>query len=587
MRDRPHDTAPRQAGGFPWARALVIGLLLVLGSLMVVMFHYWGNTYAGLDARQATRSVFLWLAERWNDSALSFGGHYSHGWMVPLVSLWLVWRRRGELLVLEKAPNRLGLLVIAAALLLHWMGARGELPQLSVLGFIGLLWGVPLYLLGWPVARIVFFPCLYLLFAVPLGILDNLTFPLRMLATMVSEGLLNAIGIPVARVGTALHSTLGQGFNIDVADPCSGIRSLMAMMAVSAAYAYVTQPTTARKWVLFLSAIPLAVVGNIGRILAIGLVAVMFGMPAAMGVYHDYSGYVFYAFAIGSMLLVDKLLNRPTRASTHMTECRERSAAGPGVKPFSFGRLVAPCLVVVALLGVMLLVLKFTIEVPRLQPLAIRAALPAMVGEWKGEEYRFCQNGGCQRDFGVEELADPGHCPVCGGVLDALALAERQLLPEDTRLLRKRYRQPGWPPVSVAIVFSGGSRSSIHRPEICTVGQGFRTTRSDIMAVPLPDRAPLEVMGIDLERPAGRGNARAGLFMAYWFSGGVGRETASHTRRILWMALDRIFGSGQGRTRWAYVSIQTPGLASPAVTRQRVTEFIRLFYPELRAILLQ
>jgi exosortase/archaeosortase family protein len=388
------------------------------------------------------------------------------------------------------------------------------------------------------------------------------------------------LGIPVVRIGTALHSTLGQGFNLDVADPCSGIRSLTAMMAVAAAYAYVTQPTAGRKWTLFLSAIPLAVVGNIGRILAIGLVAVLFGMPAAMGVYHDYSGYVFYAFAMGSIFLVDRALNR--RAPV--------LAAGQGGDAVSAGGVrtvvgashdrVRPCLVVAALTVLTMGMLNFTVAVSQPGRLAIPAALPARVGEWTGEEVRFCQNPDCLRDYVLEELEDPGKCPVCGGSLDTLAYAERQLLPADTLLVRKRYRHAGWPSISVVLVFSGGSRASIHRPEICTIGQGFGTMGSSVFPVPLTGRAPLQVMGIDLERKAGPGGSGASLFMAYWFEGGAGRETPSHARRILWMAADRIFRGNP--VRWAYVSVQMPGSTPPQLTRQRVAEFIGQLYPELR-----
>ena len=554
-----------------------------MAALFGVMFHFWGNTYAGLDVRNETRSMFVWLTERWSDSALSFGGNYSHGWLVPFISLWLVWRRRKELLAAEKQGSYSGLAVILAALAMHWIGARGELPQLSVVGFIGLLWGIPFYLFGRPVARIAFFPCVYLLFAVPLGFLDSLTFPLRMLATIVSAEMLNGLGIPVVRIGTALHSTVGQGFSLDVADPCSGIRSLMAMMAVAAAYAYITQPTAGRRWALFLSAIPMAVVGNIGRILAIGLVANWFGMRAAMGVYHDYSGYVFYAFAIGSMLLVDRLLSR---RAPPLPARRGNEAAFGRAPQREWDRtpdLIRPCLVVIGLAALMMLILSFTVGVTQPGRLAIKAALPSVVGDWKGEEVRFCQNPDCLRDFALTELVDPGKCPVCGGPLDTLAYAERQLLPPDTLLVRKRYRHPGWPPLSVAIVFSGGSRSSIHRPEICTIGQGFSTTGSGTFPIPLAGRAPLQVMGIDLKKEAaGRSGAGVSLFMAYWFEGGAGRETPSPTRRILWMAADRIFRGNP--IRWAYVSVQMPGSIPPSVTRARVAEFIGQLHPSLRVL---
>jgi exosortase len=570
----------RPPRGKPTWDGAIPGLLALLLALVVLLFHVWGNTYAGLDAQQSTRSIFVWLTQRWNDSALSFGGNYSHGWLVPLVSLWLVWHRRRDLRAMPRASHGAGLAVIAAALALHWVGARGELPQLSVVAFIGLLWGVPFYLFGRPTARILFFPCAYLLFAVPVGFLDNLTFPLRMLATVISGGLLNGFGIPVVRIGTALHSTLGHGFSLDVADPCSGIRSLAAMMAVTAAYAYVTQPTLGRKWVLFLSAIPLAVIGNIGRILAIGIVAALFGMEAAMGLYHDYSGYVLYAFAIGSMLLVDHLLNRRAPARPAPSQAEPRPESRPPAAKRAARDLARPCLLVIGLMALMIGILSLTAKVAQPGRLALKAELPATVGEWRGEELRFCQNPACLREFALSELAEPVQCPACGGALDTLAYAERQLLPADTLLVRKRYARAGWPPLFVAIVFSGGSRSSIHRPEICTLGQGFETTHATRFAVPLAGRAPLQVTGIDLKKVAGRSRPADSVYLAYWFEGGLGRETPSHTRRILWMAADRILHGNP--TRWAYVLIQMPGSVPASTTHQRVSEFIRHLQPLLQ-----
>jgi exosortase len=556
-------------------------LLLLMAALFAALFHFWGNTYAGLDARQATRSLFVWLARRWDDSALSFGGNYSHGWVVPLVSLWLAWRRRGDLLTADHERAGAGLAVSVAALAVHWMGARGELPQLSSLAFIVLVWSVPFYLFGGRVARLLFFPCAYLLFAVPIGFLDNLTFPLRMLATVMSAGLLNGLGIPVERIGTALHSPLGQGFVLEVADPCSGIRSLTAMMAVTAAYAYVTQPTLARKWALFLSAIPLAVIGNIGRILAVGLVAAFFGMEKAMGAYHDYSGYVFYAFALGSMLLIDRLLNRRAPALPPPPPAGPDAAGRTPPSQALSRSLVRPCGIVIGLTALTMILLHFTAQAGRSQRLAIKAELPENVGAWKGVAVRFCQNPRCLRDFALDELTDPGKCPVCGGPLDKLAYAERQLLPEDTLLIRRRYQKDGEPPISVAIVFSGGSRSSIHRPEICTVGQGFESTQTGVFTVPLDGHAPLAVMGIDLARKGERGGPAVPLFLAYWFEGGMGRTTPSHARRILWMAADRIFRGSP--MRWAYVSTQTAGSVPPSAAHQRVSEFIRALHPLLRS----
>ena len=97
------------------------------------------------------------------------------------------------------------------------------------------------------------------------------------------------------RVGTAVYSTAGGGFNFDVADPCSGLRSVLAMAALSALYGHLTQKTLLKKWLLFLGAIPVAVAGNVARIVTIALVAVAADVDRAMRVYHDFSGFIVFA----------------------------------------------------------------------------------------------------------------------------------------------------------------------------------------------------------------------------------------------------------------------------------------------------
>ena len=210
---------------------------------------------------------------------------------------------------MEKKASWVGLVCIIGALLLHWVGAKAQHPRLSLFAIIGLLWSIPYYLYGRQVAKILLFPCSFLVFCVPLGFLDELTFPLRMVATTCATALLNGLGIAAEQSGSAIYSMAGGGFEFDVADPCSGLRSLMAMTALTAVYAYLTQPTLLKKWVLFACSVPLAIVGNIARITTVGLVAEAFGQKLATGIYHDYSGYIVFSFAIILMVAVGSLIN--------------------------------------------------------------------------------------------------------------------------------------------------------------------------------------------------------------------------------------------------------------------------------------
>ena len=95
----------------------------------------------------------------------------------------------------------------------------------------------------------------------------------------------------------------------DVADPCSGLRSLLAMTALTAVYAYFTQKTALKKWILFAASVPLAVVGNIARIVTVAVVAEAAGGKLALGIYHDYSGYILFTASITMMVVIGGLLN--------------------------------------------------------------------------------------------------------------------------------------------------------------------------------------------------------------------------------------------------------------------------------------
>jgi exosortase len=186
--------------------------------------------------------------------------------------------------------------------------------RISLFALILLTWGVPFFLYGWPVAKLLIFPCSYLIFCIPLNFLDAIAFPLRLLATKASVAMLNGLGIAAERSGSAIYSSAGGGFQFDVADPCSGLRSLLAMTALTAVYAYLTQKTLIKKWILFLASVPLAIAGNIARITTVGLVAEAFGQKAALGLYHDYSGYVVFSVAIILMVAFGVALNVDYRA---------------------------------------------------------------------------------------------------------------------------------------------------------------------------------------------------------------------------------------------------------------------------------
>lgn len=185
----------------------------------------------------------------------------------------------------------------------------------------------------------------------------------------------------------------------------------------------------------------------------------------------------------------------------------------------------------------------------------IALTLPDNVGLWRGDEIRYCQTPDCQAIHRMSDLDDRATCPTCGGELAGGSLVEWKLLPGDTEILKKLYAHPVRDSLLVSIVLGGASRTSIHRPQICLVGDGREIVATRGMRVPLSDGSRLRVTVLDLlwRQRTGEGSWRANpSFYGYWFVG-PHRETSSHYLRMAWMAWDQIV---HGKIhRWAYVSV--------------------------------
>ncbi len=278
-----------------------IGFISVIIGMLFLMFHLLGNTVENVSSR----SAFTWMIARWGDVE-SFGADYSHGYLIPFVSLGIIWYKREEFFAATKNICVVGLYVIIVALAMHWLGAKMQQTRISLLSLILLMWGVPFYFFGWKVAKLLIFPCSYLIFCVPLNFLDALSGPLQRIATSMGYSAIEGLGIECERVGNMLRSPY---FNLNVAEACSGLRSLLAMTAITAVYAYYTQKTFTKKWILFLASIPIAVIGNVGRIISIALVSVTSGQQYATGLHHDWAGYVFFIVSISLMVGLAQLLN--------------------------------------------------------------------------------------------------------------------------------------------------------------------------------------------------------------------------------------------------------------------------------------
>jgi EpsI family protein len=558
-----------------WRKVMRSFLWLALAAGFVFLFVLNGNNE---ETASQGHSSFRWMVNRW----LWAGTDMSHGWLIPLVSVCMAWLRRQDLIAAPRKVSLFGAGVVTFFCLFYLVGLRGQLTVIVLLSGIGLLWGIPLFLYGWPVGRILFFPCAYLVFAIPMTFMDYLTFPLRLVSSTVSVGLLNGLGIPVDQSGTAILVKVGSGLALDVAHPCSGLRYLLAMIALTTAYAYFAQTSAWKRVILCVSAIPLAMAGNIARITLIALVGLGFGQEFALGFYHDYSGYVVFAVATLLMLGVGRLLDwSSVRKKKDVDKISGKiPLQGSLTSLLEFPRWAALTVLVLFMVTGVLGYLIRDVSLASLQTADLRQELPDQVGEWQGEGVFFCQEDQCASSFTASELASATNCPSCGGRLDAVALGERTLLPVDTIISRRLYHNSKGESVTVTVVLSGAERRSIHRPQQCLPAQGFAIESSSVMLAPIEGRPPLKLMLIQARK--GGGGADSAFvprsLMAYWFAGG-GHETHDHFRRIAYMAWDNVVHGV--RARWAYVSLQTTSGVKDQAAERRLKELVAALYPEL------
>ena len=244
---------------------------------------------------------------------------------VPPISAYLIYLRWKDLERAPVRPSYVGLAVMVFGVLLYWFGMRAGNQYFGYLAVQVLLAGVILWLWGWPVFRLMLFPWAFFLFAWPLPFLDPIiAFPLRMVMSTLASHLLPLIGIPTLQNGTALLSpadpalnlALGARFQIDIADPCSGIRSLFALLMFSALFGYLFVPKLWQQWFIFLCAFPLAVVGNLARVVMLVLGCIFFGNVFAIGTtdqpswFHEGCGFLIYGVALGMEFIIASLLTR-------------------------------------------------------------------------------------------------------------------------------------------------------------------------------------------------------------------------------------------------------------------------------------
>lgn len=236
--------------------------------------------------------VLFKLVEDWTTD-----DNYSHGFLIPIIAAYLVWQQREKLLKLPIHPSNTGLIILLAGLSVFLAADIGAELFSMRLSMLIVIWGLVIFLLGFDFGKATLIPIMYLFFMIPLPaiIWNKIAFPLKLFVSKMAVDTINLINIPAYREGNIIYLS---NATLQVVDACSGMRSLASLLALSAAFAFITSHSKTRKWVLFLSAIPIAVLLNIVRLSATAILAQHYGPRVAQGFLHEMSGIFVFAFAI-------------------------------------------------------------------------------------------------------------------------------------------------------------------------------------------------------------------------------------------------------------------------------------------------
>ena len=220
--------------------------------------------------------------------------NYGHGLFVPLVSLFLIWRSRQRLKEIPIEPYVPPLYLLVGALLLYAAGFRGAILSASALSFVLVVTWLLLFFFGKALVKELSFPLFFLLFAIPIPMIDQVSYPLKALASNAAAPAVRALGIPVYREGVVLFLP---GFTLEVATACSGLKALVLVTAIGTLYAYLTLDSPWKRLALVVSSIPIALVANVGRIIIVAVLSLKVSNEKLFHLVHDYSGLPVYVIA--------------------------------------------------------------------------------------------------------------------------------------------------------------------------------------------------------------------------------------------------------------------------------------------------
>jgi exosortase D (VPLPA-CTERM-specific) len=501
--------------------------LLALGFILLLP-AYWG----GISE----------LVTRWDEQE-----EYSHGYLIPLVTAYLIWQRRNLLRSLEFKPTWAPLSLVALGILISAIGEISALYVLIHFSLILIILSMAWSLMGWSAFRYVIIPLGLLAFAIPLPYFleATLTADLQLISSKIGVAMIRLFGIPVYAEGNVID--LGV-YQLQVVEACSGLRYLYPLMGVGFIVVYLYQVELWKRALLFVSTIPITILMNSFRIGVIGILVDNFGIGMAEGFLHYFEGWIIFIACLGILVFEMWLLNKVGRHSTRFSEVFA-IPAGPEIntdeaekrsrklpKPF------IACLVLIAISIAVVRVIDTRDEIiPEREPFV---TFPLHFQGWRGEQ---------------DNLR-----PI---VTEKLAL---------TDYLLNNYARNGEPPVNFYVAYYASQRKGVspHSPRVCVPGGGWSITDLERFRIDLSGRdQPVDVNRAVIQ------NGMQRQIVYYWFKQ-RGRNIANEYLMKWYLLKDSIM---RNRTDGSLVRLTTliaPG-EEAADADARLQRFLSIVDPKL------
>jgi len=457
---------------------------------------------------------------------------YSYGLLIPLVSAYIIYLKWPQLKKVQLRPSWWGMLVLAGGLGLAIIGELAADLYIPRLSFVISLGGILLLLGGWSFLRLLLFPLLLLILMIPLPelVTNKLTLPLQLVSSRLATFFLQILGIPVHRQGNIIDLGVRQ---MQVVDACSGLRYILALLALGVIFCYFYQRRPWKIIILLLILIPATIVANALRVAGMGL------YPALLeGFWHLFSGWLIFVFCFLILAMVNYLLNlwRPPSAKEMPVEAAAVPAEGH--------EATAPAglwLKAAIAAGVMIMFIPVAQRAASAPPYPLKQGLenfPMTIGPWQGRHV----------------YIDP----------------EMVAATKSSAHLNAEYIHPGEGTVGLWIAYYETQKKAgafVHSPKGCFIASGWEIQETRVIEI-----APHKPVNWMI---ANYGDEQ--LLVYYWFLQ-RGRWLASETQNKLYMAYD---GMLRRRTDGALVRLITPIRGNLPAAHQRLTSFAQALIPEL------